>query len=175
LKLEFRDENSKANLWLDVQFFLKGLAWELYLYLLFFCIFYHRISGCLIELLLLRGLRYYVLFGAMYDITNFIKLCASINTEARFVIFERKSRESMFHLYFGGIVEFDRKCHVLYIYPPRCFGYALIQLKLKAPVEKGSLVQDTKTICPGSVGKSGPMTGIGPGSCRLGAGPGSFR
>jgi hypothetical protein len=42
-------------------------------------------------------------------------------------------------------------------------------------VEKGSLVQDTKAICPGSVGKSGPMTGIGPGPCRLGAGPGSFR
>jgi hypothetical protein len=41
-------------------------------------------------------------------------------------------------------------------------------------VEKGSLVQDTKVICPGSVGKLGPMTGIGPGSCRLGAGPGSF-
>jgi hypothetical protein len=42
-------------------------------------------------------------------------------------------------------------------------------------VEKGSLVQDTKAICPGSVGKSGPMTGIDPSLCRLGAGPGSFR
>jgi hypothetical protein len=44
-----------------------------------------------------------------------------------------------------------------------------------ALVEKESLVQGSKAICPGSLGKSGPMTDIGPGSCRLGAGPGSFR
>jgi hypothetical protein len=41
-------------------------------------------------------------------------------------------------------------------------------------VEKGYLVQHSNVICPGSARQWGPMTGIGPGSCRLGAGPGSF-
>jgi hypothetical protein len=46
--------------------------------------------------------------------------------------------------------------------------------KLPTLVEKGSLVQHIKTIYPGSARKSGPMTSIGPGSCHLVAGPGSF-
>jgi hypothetical protein len=44
-----------------------------------------------------------------------------------------------------------------------------------ALVEKGSLVQHPNVICPGSVGHWGPMTRLGPGSCRLEISPGSFR
>jgi hypothetical protein len=42
-------------------------------------------------------------------------------------------------------------------------------------VENGSLVQHPNVICPGSAGQWGPMTGLGPGSCRLEVGLGSFR
>jgi hypothetical protein len=42
-------------------------------------------------------------------------------------------------------------------------------------VENGSLIQHQNDICPGLVCQWGPMTGIGPGSCRLVVGPGSFR
>jgi hypothetical protein len=41
--------------------------------------------------------------------------------------------------------------------------------------EKGSLVQHPNIICPGLTRQWGPMTDIGLGSCRLGAGPGSFQ
>jgi hypothetical protein len=41
-------------------------------------------------------------------------------------------------------------------------------------VENGSLVQHLNAIFPGSAGQWGPMTGLGPGSCRLEVGPGSF-
>jgi hypothetical protein len=42
-------------------------------------------------------------------------------------------------------------------------------------VENGSLVQHQNDICPGLVCQWGPMTCIGPGSCRQVVGPGSFR
>jgi hypothetical protein len=42
-------------------------------------------------------------------------------------------------------------------------------------VEKGSLVQHPNVICPGLAGHWGPLTHIGPGSCRLEISPGSFR
>jgi hypothetical protein len=42
-------------------------------------------------------------------------------------------------------------------------------------VEKRSLVQHPNVICPGLAGYWGPMTRIGPGSCRLEINPGSFR
>jgi hypothetical protein len=41
-------------------------------------------------------------------------------------------------------------------------------------VEKESLVQHPNVICPGSAGHWGPMTRIGPGSCRLEISPGLF-
>jgi hypothetical protein len=59
-----------------------------------------------------------------------------------------------------------------------CFGYKyglhLLGL-VYSLVEKGSLVQHPNVICPGSAGHWGPMTLIGPGSCRLEISPGSFR
>jgi hypothetical protein len=45
----------------------------------------------------------------------------------------------------------------------------------QALVENGSLVYHQNHIYPGWVCQWGPMTGIGPGSCRLVASPGSFR
>jgi hypothetical protein len=42
-------------------------------------------------------------------------------------------------------------------------------------VENGSLVQHQNDICPGLFCQWGPMTGVGPGSCRQVVGPGSFR
>jgi hypothetical protein len=42
-------------------------------------------------------------------------------------------------------------------------------------VENGSLVQHQNDISPGLVCQWGPMSGIGPGLCRLVVGPGSFQ
>jgi hypothetical protein len=42
-------------------------------------------------------------------------------------------------------------------------------------VENGYLVQHPNAICPDLAGQWGPMTGLGPGSCRLEVDPGSFQ
>jgi hypothetical protein len=62
---------------------------------------------------------------------------------------------------------------ILYaLFPMICFTTRISSSH--ALVEKGSLVQHPNGICPGSARKSGPMTGLGPGSCLLKIGPGSF-